>query len=188
MSEAISTKQTEIAYMERKMPPLQSPTASSTAEVVLNQAIDFCAQKMGFKATWLAVEQLKQGDETACAYCRYSTAKQVAEALGSLDENIRTVYVHDYDATPEDLCFGETAHTFPIHLIVRAERKTSALDSLVEALDEALTEGYAAMLDRNRLSHVLDVQVVDDADVENRTGYGALLSSFYNRPLKVWER
>jgi len=35
---------------------------------------------------------------------------------------------------------------------------------------------------------VLDVQVVDDGDVKNRTAYGALLSSLFQRPIKVWDR
>jgi hypothetical protein len=188
MSEVFAVKQADVADVEIRTPPLRLPDAASTADIVLNQAMEYCAQKMGLEAAWLAVEHLKQGDGTACSYCRYSTAKQMAEALGSLDENVRAVYVYDYDATPEDICFGEAVHTSPIHLILWVERKTSALNSLVEALDHALAQSYAAMIDRSQLAHILDVQMVDDADVENRTGYGALLSSLYNRPLKVWER
>lgn len=188
MNEAFTVKQADVADVEIKTPPLRLPDAASTAEIVLNQAMEYCAQRMGLEATWLAVERLKQSDGTACSYCRYSTAKQTAEALGALDENVKAVYVYDYDATPEDICFGEAVHTSPIHLIVWVERKTNALNSLVEALDQALVQSYAAMMDESRLSHVLDVQMVDDADVGNRTGYGALLSSLYNRPLKVWER
>ena len=188
MSESFAVKQAGVADVETKTPPLRLPDAASTADIVLNQAMEYCARKMGLEAAWLAVEQLKQGDGTACSYCRYSTAKQMAEAMGLLDENVRAVYVYDYDATPEDLCFGEAVHVSPIHLILWVERKTSALNSLVDALDHALAQSYAAMIDRSQLAHILDVQMVDDADVENRTGYGALLSSFYNRPLKVWER
>ncbi len=188
MSEVFGAKQADVADVEMMTPPLRLPDAASTADIVLNQAMEYCAQKMGLEAAWLAVEHLKQGDGTACNYCRYSVAKQMAEALGSLDENVRVAYVYDYDATPEDICFGEAVHVSPIHLIVWAERKTSALNSLVGALDQALAQGYAAMLGKSRLAHILDVQIVDDADVENRTGYGALLSSFYNPPLKLWER
>jgi hypothetical protein len=174
--------------VETKTPLLRLPDAASTADIVLNQAMEYCAEKMGLKAAWLAIEQLKKGETTACSYCRYSTAKQMAQALGSLDENVRAVYLYNYDATPEDLCFGQAVHTSPIHLIVWVERKTSALESLVDALDHALAQSYAAMMDRDQLRHILDVQMVDDDDLENRTGYGALLSSFYNPPLKVWER
>jgi hypothetical protein len=35
---------------------------------------------------------------------------------------------------------------------------------------------------------VLDVQVVDDQDVANRTSYGALFQAIHHRPLQVWER
>jgi hypothetical protein len=105
-----------------------------------------------------------------------------------LDENIKAVYVADYDATPQDICFGETAKPSPIHLIAWVERKTSALDSLVEALNRALVERYADMIGPSQLAYLLDVQAVDDADVKNRVGYGALLSSLRNRPIKIWER
>jgi hypothetical protein len=44
------------------------------------------------------------------------------------------------------------------------------------------------LIDAPQLAHLLDVQVVEDIDVEERTGYGALLSSVHNRPIQVWER
>jgi hypothetical protein len=58
----------------------------------------------------------------------------------------------------------------------------------VSALDRALVERYAALLSAPDLVRMLDVQVVDDHDVESCVGYGALLSSTYNRPIQVWER
>jgi hypothetical protein len=75
-----------------------------------------------------------------------------------------------------------------IHLIAWAERKTSALDSLVEALDRALVQHYADLIGQHQLAHLLDVQVIDDADVKNRVGYGAMLSSLYQKPIQVWKR
>jgi len=30
--------------------------------------------------------------------------------------------------------------------------------------------------------------VVDEDEVEKRTGYGALIDSFYMRPIEVWHR
>jgi hypothetical protein len=58
----------------------------------------------------------------------------------------------------------------------------------VAALDRALVKRYAELISEPGLVHLLDVQVVDDQDVEDCTGYGALLSSTYNRPIRVWER
>ncbi|MFO7741295.1 MAG: hypothetical protein R6X31_03175 [Anaerolineae bacterium] len=168
--------------------PFRWPDASSAAKVVLDEGLAFCTRKAGLKDREKVMERLREGDPTVCRYCRYGLAKKVAESLGSLDDNVKSVYALDYDATPEDRSFSSEAQTSPIHLIVWVARKTTALEALVRALDRALVQEYANMIDAPQLAHLLDVQVVDDADVENRTGYGALLSSVHNRPIQVWER
>jgi hypothetical protein len=38
------------------------------------------------------------------------------------------------------------------------------------------------------VKHVLDVQVVDDEEVQNSIGCGALLHSLHTRPIRIWER
>lgn len=168
--------------------PFRWPDASSTAEVVLDGGLAFCARKAGLKDAQEVVRQLEQGDTNVWHYCCYGLAKEIGECLGNLDDNIRAVYVLDYDATPEDRCFSEETQGSLIHLIVWATRRTDALDALLRALDRALVQKYADMTGAPELARLLDVQIVDDADVENRTGYGALLSSIHNRPIQVWER
>ena len=177
--------QTEV---EVAVPQLRLPDADSTAEITLSEALQFCIQKMGLPGRQAIVERLRQGDRNACKYCRYSIAKHIAQSLGSLDTNVKAAYVVDYDATPEDLCFCEGTQDSLVHLIVWAERKTSALGALVEALDRALVQRYADEIGTPKLAHLLDVQVVDDADVKSRVGYGAMLSSLHQRPIQVWER
>jgi len=188
MSQTSATIEVQATKIRQQTPSLRLPDAVSTAEVALAQAMEYCAQKMGLASAREAVERVKEGNAAACGYCHYSVARQVAEALGALDQNIQAAYVFDYDATPQDLCFGETVQATPIHLLVWTGRKTGALNSLVEALDGALAQQLFHLLGRGPRAHVLDVQIVDNTDVENRTGYGALLSSLYHRPIKVWER
>ncbi len=188
MTQVSSTTVMEQVHTESAMTQWRLPDADSTAEITLAQALEFCAQKMGLTGRQAVVESLQQGDGNACNYCHYSIAKQVAESLGALDENVKAVYVADYDATPEDLCFGAGTRTSPIHLIVWVKRKTNALESLVEALDRAMAKRYANVIGPRQLAHLLDVQTVDDDDVKNHVGYGALLSSLYNRPIQIWER
>ena len=161
---------------------------ATTAGVVLTQAMEYCAQKMRLDSSQLVIDRLREGDGQACEYCHYSVAKQVAESLGALDENIEAAYIYDYDATPEDLCFGEAGRALPIHLIVWVERKTAALNAVVETWDRALAQRYAEMIGGHQPAHLLDVQVVDSADVEKRIGYGALLSSLHHRPIQIWKR
>lgn len=168
--------------------PFQWPDANSTAELVLEEGLEFCARKAGLQNAEAVVEALRRGDGTVCQYCRYGLAKKVAESVGRLDENVKAVYTLEYDATPEDRCYAGGDNVSLIHLVVWAGRKTDALDALVKALDRALVQAYGDLIDAPELAHLLDVQIVDDADVENRAGYGALLSSIHNRPIQVWER
>ena len=188
MTKATASEAKTQVDAEHSVPQLRLPDSDSTAEMALTQALEFCAQKMGLADHQAVVDHLQRGDRNACKYCHYSIAKTVAESLGALDRKVKAVYVVDYDATPEDICFGEGPQASLVHLIVWAERKTKALDSLVSALDRALVKRYADLVGTRQLAHLLDVQVVDDGDVENRVGYGAMLSSLYNRPIQVWER
>ena len=171
----------------RAVPQLRLPDSESTAQIIMDQMLDFCAQKMGLVGRLPVVDLLRQGDRDAYKYCQYSIAKQVAESLGALDRTIKSVYIVEYDATPEDMCFSEGAPTALIHLIVWTDRKTKALDSLVSALDRALVQRFVEVVATDQLAHLLDVQAVNDEDVKNRVGYGAMLSSLHNRPIQIWK-
>lgn len=188
MTKVSAVGKTEEMDVEVAEASFQLSDAGSIAEVVLTEGLAFCAQKMGLGDHQSVVDRLREGDDSACRYCRYGLAKKVAESVGRLDDEVKAVYVFDYGATPQDLCFGQKTQVPLIHLIIWVEQKTDALDSLVAALDRALVRKYANLVDKPRLAHMLDVQVVDDADVENHVGYGALLSSIHNRPIQVWER
>jgi len=188
MSKQVDVKSKSIVDAGVKTPSLHLPDASSTAAVILSQAMDYCAQKMGLENTNAAIEHVKQGDTMACSYCHYSAAQQVADALGMLDDNVQAAYMFEYDATPEDVCMGEALRIIPLHLLVWVERKTDALSALIDSLDRAMAMKLATMLGTSPDAYVLDVQVVDDSDVKNRTAYGALLSSLFQRPIKVWDR
>jgi hypothetical protein len=181
-------QQAEVLDVKVASVAFQIPNAASTAEDILGNALGFCAQKMGYDDPQIAIERLKEGDRTACGHCQYSIAQQVGAALAALDDNVRSVYMFEYDATPEDICFSEAAQTPLLHLIVWTERKTKALNSLVTMLERALAQSYARLIGLRQLQHLLDVQVVDDGEVKGRIGYGALFSSLHHRPLKVWER
>lgn len=188
MAQKTASKVKAKVKVEPSMPQLRLPDSESTADIIVTQALKFCAQKMRLAGHQAVVDHLRQGDANAYKYCHYSIAKQAAESLGALDRMIKAIYVVDYDATPQDISLGDKAQASLIHLIVWVERKTKALQSLVGALDRALVQRFAEVIGTHQLAHLLDVQLVDDADVEKRVGYGAMLSSLYNRPIRVWER
>ena len=165
----------------------QLPSPDTIAAGALESGLNHAAEKMGADQEQV-LERLRQGDRAACQRYRYGLAKQVAEALGVLDEHIKAVYVMDYDATPRDVCFCE-ANTDPrIHLIVWTQRRTHALSALAAAIDRALVQRYRDVVSAPDLQNLLDVQVVDDSDVSRRSGYGAMLSSIHLQPLPLWVR
>jgi len=188
MADFFSTTQTGTLDLQfaAVMPALSD--VAGIAQTALDNALDFCAQKMRLPGPHAVADHLRQGDHRAVGYCQYGLARQVAEYLAAMDQEISAVYMYDYDATPEDVCFAEGTPAPLVHLIARVGRKTSGLNSLVAGLDRALTQGYAELIGRPDLAHVLDVQVVDETDVLNRTGYGALLSSLHMQPMQIWKR
>lgn len=181
--------------ISEKVDPVESvqvgeslPDVQGIAADAISQALEYCAQKLGLRDGHAALACLCEGERAAYQYCAYSLARQAAQIVGSWDEHVRSVYVIDYDATPVDLCFACEGQSWPVHVIVWTECKTHALDALTSVLDRALTRRYRGLVGCGDLEHVLDVQVIDDADVENRMGYGAMLASIHQRPIQVWSR
>lgn len=188
MDTVFQQDRTDVKDFAAVTPPLHLPDATSTVQGALVKALDYCAQKLNLSNPQESLEKAREGDQRALAHCHYQLAQQVGEALGALDDNVRSVSLYEFEATPEDRAFGENPESLPIHLLVRVDRKTSALSALVAALDRALVKDYAEMVGPRRLRHVLDVQVIDDDDIESRRGIAALLYSLHNRPIQLWQR
>lgn len=159
--------------------------AATMAESAMGKALTFVAHNMGLDSQ-AAMDCLRQCDQCAYNYFYYSLAKQVAEWVGSWDEDVKAVYVYDYDTASEDDCFSATRPTL-VNILVWAKRKTGALNSIMAAMDRALAHSYNELLGA-QATHLLDAQVVDDDNITHRTGYGVLLSSVHYKPIRVWKR
>ena len=166
---------------------LAMPDIASVAKAAVEDALDFCAQQLRLADREAVEAQLREANPSVRSYFEYGLARQIGERLGELDGEVHAVYLYDDEATPEDAVFGEATPSL-VHLILRVQRKTSALKSLVAALDRGVTQKCAEMLHASQLAHVLDVQMVDDIDVNTGTGYGALLTWLHHKPLSVWTR
>jgi hypothetical protein len=162
-------------------------SVSAAAQAMLGAAIAFTGEKMRLNRAEAAVA-LKQRNRQAGGYFKYSLAGQVAEQLATLDDQVQNVFYYDDEATPEDEVFGEAEPSPLVHLIVVVQRKTGALNSLVNALDRGLVHGFASLANAPALAHLLDVQVLDSQDVQSRKGYAALLTSVHHRPVSVLQR
>lgn len=188
MSTDMKRNQAQVEDLGTATPTFHLPDAASIVQGAMTEALDSCSQRMNLPDPAISLDKVRQGDKRAQDYMHYRLAQLVAEGLGELDSNVRSVSLFEFEATADDSILGEHSESLPIHLLVQVERKTSALNALVTALDRALVKDYAETIGPRGLAHVLDVQVVDQSDVESRRGVAALLSSLYNRPVKLWER
>ena len=189
MTEALVTRTMEATNTRPPATFHQLPDLNLTAEHAVAEAVEYCAHKMGLDSASEALRAIQRGNRSACAYCLYAIAKQMAESIGTFDETVKAVYTLDYDATPEDLCFGSAAQKSPLlHLVVWTERKTAALDSLAAALDRAVVQVHGSVFGLDERASLLDVQLIDGEDVEGRVGYGALLASIHHPPIQIWQR
>ena len=167
------------------LPRLLEPV--SMVDSLVTSALQTSAAKMGRLDDGAFIALLQQGDSLACNYYCYNIVRELGEVLGSWSKNIKSVYSCSYDdiTSGEDFC--EKSTRFPlIHMIIQVEQKSKALEALIAAIDGALVQRHRRMLGPGQLEHVLDAQVIDDADVRNRAGYAALLNSVYQPPIQVW--
>ncbi len=169
-----------------KLESLGKANPTLAAEAAIENALNFCARQMKLTGPQAALDQLRQGEQHADGYFRYALAHQVAGYLAFLDNEIKSVYLYEEDATPEDMIFGSIAS--PVHLLVWAQRKTEAFNALFASLDRALGQCYADRAGLAPALHMLDAQLLDDADVRGRRGYAALLTSIHHPPVLIWER
>lgn len=163
------------------------PNAATSAAAAMNTALDFTARKAKLAGIDAAVEELREGNADARGYFEYALARELGEHLGALDDELQAVYLYNPEATPEDTVFAEHAPTL-VHMVVWARRRTGALTALISALDRAVSDRYVQITGARSIQHLLDVQIVDDAEVKSLSGFGAMLTWLHNRPLLVWKR
>ncbi|MCL6429508.1 MAG: hypothetical protein K6V36_01445 [Anaerolineae bacterium] len=156
------------------------------AEIV-GSAMAFCAEKTGLPSKEAVAEATRSGDCTVCSRLHDGIARAVSMFLGSVDNEVQAVYAYDPERATavDDAPVGRG-----INLIVRVRRKSAALWSLIGLLISALAQERQRLAcpQAHALCWSLDVQVVDEREVRNRIGYGALVDSLYVRPSLIWQR
>lgn len=165
---------------------------NSLVTSMMEEALEFCAGKVGLEGKEQAAKALQEGDCCACEYVRYAMAQRLAAYLGSVDDTIKTVYTYEPDyATMVDGAIPNRPNLTPgFNLVVKVSRKSAALSSLVASVNSALSEACRKLgcPAANALCYELDVGVADEEDVRKRVGYAALINSLYVRPIEVWSR
>ena len=159
---------------------------------VMDEALEFCAEKAGLKGKEAAREALHTGDCSVCEYLRYGLAKGVAKYLGAVDDTVQAIYTYEpeYATSGDEPTRDQSDLSLGLNLIARVTRKNAALSSVVASVSLALNEEFKQLgcPKASTLCCELDVKVADDEEVQRRIGYGALVNSLYVRPMEVWAR
>jgi hypothetical protein len=153
---------------------------------VLATVLNDCIERMGMASSETVVENLRQGDKGICRSFRHGLGQEIAKFLGLCDDDVRAVYLYDHDVEAVHMDAEWSPHI--VHLIVWAQPKTAALNSLIVVLNRALTRAYDDLIGDLLPIHLLDVQLVDDLEVKRRAGYAGLLFSPRFQPLEIWKR
>jgi hypothetical protein len=168
-------------------------TINGTAiQDMVGDALAFSAKKGALQNREHAQRAIAGGDCTVCAYFRYGLSKEMGEYLGAIDSSVQAVYSYEPEYAAGVLHIDSAGPGIDrgINLIVSVDRKNHALDSIVASLEDATKEAAQSMLcpKANGSCYAVDVRIVDGEELASRRGYGALVSSLYATPVKLWSR
>lgn len=157
-----------------------------TAGSILNGALAVCLEQKSPQTQPAVIADLRAGNAAVLPLFKRGLAERFALHLGWCDDDIKSVYLynHNVETAPTD----QEGCPLVVHLIVWAQPKTAALNSLITILNRALTRAFDDLASHRLPFYLLDVQVVDDLEVKRRAGYASLLFSPRVKPLRVWQR
>lgn len=114
-------------------------------------------------------------------------AKGVGDLLTEKDVQVKEVYLFEPDANPdlESGVFDDLDAT--VHLLLLVGTSSAALESLITALDRALTQSLkeSKIPVYAKYRTVLDIVPITNEDVRLRRGFATLLSSIFTPPIRV---
>ena len=155
-------------------------TAELQAEVVLNRAVRFCADRM-YATPNRVLRRLQLGEPEPHSTLRYAVAKGIGEYLKDLGCGFRAVYLYGSAMN------GDAGICSDIDLIVVVEHKLDQVSNLLQRLDLALVVSYRTLLRSARgPTALLDVHIVDVEQERRSDGYGAVLCSPETSPVCLW--
>ncbi len=163
-------------------------TISCQAARMVEESIGYCEGMTPYAGRDQIAAALRAEIPQVHDYFRHSLAIQLARCLTQLDDSVVGIYSYSYgdaEEEGEDRNRGVAAN---LNLVLHVRRKTAALAAAVASMDQALLEQYRQLIAPRgeRMSSFLDVQMVDDRDVEEATGFGVVLRGIYSRPVRLW--
>jgi Pyruvate phosphate dikinase, AMP/ATP-binding domain len=162
----------------------------SLIDRMVDQAIVECAEELFAGDTHRVRQMMLQGHCEYCGIVSESLARQLGEYLGQMDRTVKAVYHYKPVETSEIPSSGSQEPHVGINLVVWAERKSAALNALLETLETVLKANRhkISCADASPRCFSLDVKMVSDQEVQEQRGLGLLVESAYLRSTSVWRR
>jgi hypothetical protein len=163
------------------------------ADQMIDRAIGECAEIHFAGSIRKMRRALLMGE---CEYCQCLSdrlVRQIGEYLGKVDKTVKAVYQYTPFENPQESS-DETQVSFKkdsgINLVVWVERKSAALNALLETLETALsTNQHKIGCPKSAPScYVLDIETVSDSEVKDRRGLGLLVENSFLKSNLVWRR
>lgn len=148
-------------------------------ERVFDRVLEQCARSPVTKDGVL--RRLRDGDPEMHSQFRYVLAKELSAYLGQLDAGFQSVYLYGS-------AMGEAASRYSdIDVIVVVKAISDQTACLLARLDLSLVSQYRDLVGTRTLPQsLLDVRVIDGADLVERDGYGAVIEGLFTRPVCLW--
>jgi len=121
---------------------------------------------------------------------KYGLAEGAMNVIVANDGNVQAVYHFEESTNPDSETEEALLPDIGVHLLLLVDSNSAALTTFIKSLDESLS-GLIRELPLPALakrSSAINVITITQEDVEKRVGYGALLSSMFARPVKLWAR
>jgi hypothetical protein len=178
---------------EREGGKMDTVTINGTVvgEMVEN-ALAFSAERSELPAPSHVRDKIAGGHCTVCEYLRYGLSKEIGQYLGGIDGSVQAVYAYEPEYAAGALHLDSAAPGIDpgINLIVAVDRKNHALYSIAASLEDAVKESVQDLLcsKASGSCFALDLKIVDGEELASRRGYGALVTSVYAAPMRLWQR
>jgi hypothetical protein len=147
---------------------------------VVDRAFGYVARRLGSGDSGRVEDQVRSGKLEAYLYFRYALAKEASRDIADVAGGVEKALIF-----LENRC--EEFPGEPVRLGLVVARKTAAMQSLVEAVCEAVSREAADRIPGLRsFDRFLSVELIDAEALRAGTGLAAMINSIYEPPITVW--
>ena len=174
---------------ETQLDKKQVSSLLETAETVRSNALNLARKKLLPREQDAGLAKLLERRDFI-DYFKHALAQEVAQVIATYDQRVQVVYLFEESTNPDAQTEDYLSSVdLTIHLLALVTSASAALESFVASLDRALTEALNELPSDQfgKRSSFLNVMPITEDDIKDGRGYAVLLSSFYARPLKIWQ-